>query len=101
MILVPSDPRCQTGALIQSASERLYRVFGLEERVYVNFGRLGGTLGGGLFVQMEGEVDHRCPKCRVDMPRDPGHVSWLSPESVLAAKLMIGSPPACPDVYDA
>lgn len=99
MTLTVDDDRCRSGAMIQAASERLYRVIALEEREYENFGRLGGTLGGGLFVQMEGEIDHRCPKCRADSPRDLGHVSWLSPETVLAARLMI-APPQVPDVLD-
>jgi hypothetical protein len=49
---------------------------------------------------MEGELDNRCPKCRADSPRDQGHISWLSPQSVLAAKLEI-SAPVVPDGLDA
>lgn len=105
----PDDERCQTGAMIRAASSRFYRVIRTEDSTQENFGRLGGTVGGGLFVQMEGEIDQRCPTCRMikgarwtraSDPHGLGHVSWMSPESVLAAKLEIPAPAGMPDALD-
>lgn len=71
-----ADERWQPGALIRCASARLYRVVSPEGVWYVNYGRWGGRLGGGLFVRALGSTE----------------ISWLSPASVTAATMLIAGP---------
>jgi hypothetical protein len=82
MILVPSDPRCQTGAKIQLGSH-VYQVVGMEAESSVNYGRLAGLVQPGLFVTSP----------------DAGDVTWISAESV-ATSWVLELAPACPDTLD-